>query len=106
MTDEEKIKELEKKLSFYEKDPQKRGYFSLVRIVNQQIDYLNAFNIKEKIGGKPSEDGTFVRTKDIWENLPKMISSLTDLKQQLKISKEDEADDGIPFIETLAQTRK
>lgn len=82
--------ELKKKLSFYEKDPQKRGYFALVRIVNQQIDYLNEFNIKDKVGGKPSEDGTFVRTKDMWENLPKMISSLLDLKTVLRINSEEE----------------
>lgn len=84
------IDDLKKKLEFYEKDPEKRGYFALVRIVNQQIDYLNDFNIKGNVGGKASEDATFSRTKDMWENLPKMISSLNDLKIQLRIKKDDE----------------
>lgn len=104
----ESIEELKKRLDFYEKDPEKRAYFSLVRIVNMQVDYLNSFNIKEKIGGKASEDATFVRTQGIWENLPKMISSLSELKSTLKIKSGDENDleKGIPFIETIAESRK
>ncbi len=98
--------ELKKKLEAYEKDPQKRGYFGLMRIVNQQIDYLATFNIQSKISGKASEDATFARTQGIWENLPKMISSLNELRIELKITKEDEADYGTPFIESVAQTRK
>ena len=86
----ETIEELRYKLDQYEKDPEKRAYFALVRIVNMQVDYLNDFNIKTNIGGKASEDATFARTQGIWENLPKMISSLNDLKAVLKIKKSDE----------------
>ncbi len=106
MSDADKIKELQDELALYKNDPQKRGYFALIRILNQQIDYLADFNIKNKIGGKASEDATFARTQGIWENLPKMISSLNELKVDLKITKEDEAEYGTPFIETIAQTRK
>lgn len=86
----ESIEDLRKELEYYKKDPEKKAYFALIRIVNQQVDYLNGFNIKEKIGGKASEDATFVRTQGIWENLPKMISSINDLKAVLRISKQDE----------------
>lgn len=89
----ESIEELKKKLEYYEKDPEKRAYFSLVRIVNQQVDYLNDFNIKSNIGGKASEDATFARTQGIWEKLPSMITSLNDLKAILKIRKQDEEDE-------------
>jgi hypothetical protein len=106
MTDADKIKELQEELALYKNDPQKRAYFGLVRILNQQVDYLADFNIRNKIGGKASEDATFARTQSIWENLPKMISSLNELKVELKITKEDEADYGTPFIESVAQTRK
>lgn len=105
MTEAERIKDLEDKLALYEKDPQKRGYFALVRILNQQVDYLNQFDIKRNIGGKASEDATFARTQGIWENLPKMVAALNELKSSLKITKEDEADN-TPFIETVAQSRK
>ncbi len=87
------IDELKKQLLFYKSDPEKRGYFALVRIVNQQIDYLNDFVVKSYVGGKASEDATFSRTKDMWENLPKMISALSDLKIQLRINKSDEEED-------------
>lgn len=84
------IDDLKKELAFYKNDPEKRGYFAIIRIVNQQVDYLNDFNIKNHVGGKASEDATFSRTKDMWENLPKMISALNDLKVTLRISKKDE----------------
>lgn len=87
------IEEYKKKLEFYENDPEKRAYFALVRIVNQQVDYLNSFNIKSNIGGKASEDATFARTQGIWENLPSMITSLNDLKIVLKIKKQDELEE-------------
>lgn len=93
MSDQEKIKELERQIAMFQNDPEKRAYFALVRIVNQQVDYLNDFNIKSNIGGKASEDATFARTQGIWEKLPSMITSLSDLKAILKIRKTDEDDD-------------
>lgn len=90
---EPKIQELLKELEYYKTDPEKRGYFALRRIVNQQIDYLNDFNIKTNVGGKASEDATFARTQTMWEKLPSMITSLTDLKSVLKIRHQDEAED-------------
>ena len=86
----EDIGALKNRVGQYEKDPEKRAYFSLVRIVNMQVDYLNEFDIKANIGGKASEDAKFARTQGIWENLPKMISSLNELKIVLKITKADE----------------
>lgn len=85
--------ELKAELSMYKNEPEKRAYFSLVRIVNQQVDYLNSFNIKSNIGGKASEDATFARTQGIWEKLPSMITSLNDLKSVLKIKKSEEQED-------------
>lgn len=89
----ETIDELKKKLAYYERDPEKRAYFALVRIVNMQVDCLNEFNVKSNIGGKKSEDATFERTQGIWEKLPSMIASLTDLKSILKIKKQDEVEE-------------
>ncbi len=85
--------EQRKKLDYYEKDPEKKAYFSLVRIVNQQVDYLNDFDIKTNIGGKASEDATFARTQGIWEKLPTMVTSLNDLRSVLKIKKSDEVEE-------------
>ena len=50
MSLEQELKEAKEELAMYKNDPEKRAYFSLVRIVNQQVDYLNSFNIKTNIG--------------------------------------------------------
>lgn len=86
----ETVEELRKQLEFFKTDPERKAYFALVRIVNMQVEYLNDFNIKSNIGGKASEDATFARTQGIWENLPKMISSLNELKSVLRITQEEE----------------
>jgi len=88
--EKKKVSVLEQKLATYENDPSKSGYFAVKRIVNLQISYLQGFNIKDKIGGKPSEDGTYVRSKDMWESLPDMITKLDALKKTLKIGVEEE----------------
>lgn len=105
MTDKELIKELQDKIAAYEKDPTKRGYFSLVRIVNQQIDILNEFNVKHEVGLNPKEDKKYDRVKAIWEGLKEMIIDLKNLRIELKIG-EQETEDDAPFIETIAQQRK
>ena len=86
ITYEEAIKELD----LYKTDPVKRGFFALQRILNLQIDYLNGFDLATKVSGKASEDATFARTQGMWENLPKMITSLNELKVALKINPADE----------------
>jgi hypothetical protein len=111
----EDIQELKDRLSFFEKqislykdDPIKRGYFSLARIVNQQVDYLNSFNLKTEIGSNPKEDKTYDRASSLWEKLPKMISDLNALKIELKISQSDEDSESsrkIPFIDSIADKR-
>ena len=88
--EKKKVSVLEQKLATYEKDTSKSGYFAVKRIINLQIAYLQNFSIKDKIGGKPSEDGTYIRSKDMWESLPDMITKLDALKKTLRIGAEEE----------------
>ncbi len=97
MSDSEKIKILEqenealkKRLDLYENDPSKAGYFVLVNIQNQQVEYLRSFKIKDEIAKTTKEDASYMRAKDLWENLPKMIGEVSDLKSRLKINPDDE----------------
>ncbi len=115
MTEEEqKIKDLEKKVIVleqkvqrYEKDAVFRGYYALNNIVNQQIDILNGINLKTEIGSNPKEDKQYDRVKGIWEGLKGMIIDLNGLKADLKITGDETFDNkDVPFIETVAQTRK
>lgn len=90
---EKKIKVLEQQLSEKEKiikDPSKRGYYALCKILYQQIEYLENFDLKKEIGANPKEDKVYDRVKGIWEGLKTMIIDSRTLKQELKISAEEE----------------
>lgn len=62
-----------------------RAYKSCVKIVEQQVEYLNEFKIKEKISSATKDDASYTRAEDMWENLPDMISKLHKLKNELGI---------------------
>lgn len=93
----ESIEELKKKIVEYEKrmgigqhDPAKEGYLVLVKILNQQNDYLHNFNIKTKISSEEkAEMAEYKNAKDLWENLPKMIQSVSTLRIELKMDGEE-----------------
>lgn len=88
-----KIDILEKKnkeLNDVIKDPSKRGYYALNKILYQQIEYLENFNIKEQIGADPKQDKIYDRAKGIWEGLKTMILDCRALKSELKIPNDEE----------------
>lgn len=90
---ERKAKALESKLSEAEKiikDPSKRGYYALNKILYQQIEYLESFNLKDQIGGNPKDDKVYERTTKIWEGLKTMIVDCRTLKQELAIAPDEE----------------
>jgi hypothetical protein len=72
------------------KDPSKRGYYALNKILYQQIEYLEGFNLKEQIGGNPKDDKVYERTTKIWEGLKTMIVDCRILKQELGITPDEE----------------
>lgn len=87
------INALEKKVSEYEKiikEPSKRGYYALNKILYQQIEYLENFNLKEQIGADPKQDKIYERAKGLWEGLKIMILDCRTLKSELKIPFEEE----------------
>ncbi len=62
-----------------------RGYKTMVKILGQQIDFLDDFKIKDEIKKTAKEDATYARSKDMWEGMPKMILDLHKLKNELGI---------------------
>lgn len=103
--EQDKVSVLEQKLALYEKDSIKRGFFALNRIVNQQVDILNQFDIKNKMSADKKTDPTYDRAEDIWTKLADMITKINTLRTDLKIYGKEE-DEGKPFIESVAETRK
>jgi hypothetical protein len=82
---------LKEKLSLFENDAAKGGFYTLNRIVNQQIEFLNEFKIKSKISSDDKADMVeYKNAKELWENLPKMISSLNQLRIEMRIDGEEE----------------
>lgn len=87
------ITALEKKLTETEKiikDPARRGYYALNKILYQQIKFLEDFDLKEQIGANPKEDKIYDRAKGIWEGLKTMILDCRTLKGELKIPTDEE----------------
>lgn len=83
---QEQIERLQKRLDYYEKDAAFGGFFTLNRIVNQQREYLNKFNITAYIASEDkAEQLAYKNAKDLWENLGKMITSLNQLRIELKL---------------------
>lgn len=85
-----KIEEYEKRMGLGQFDPAKEGYLVLVNILTQQNQYLSEFKIKSKIASDEKADMTaYKNAKDLWENLPKMIESVNNLKISLKMEGEE-----------------
>ena len=95
----EQNERLKTKVAYFEKDAAAKGFFTLNRIVNQQIDVLNEFSIKSKISSEEKADTVYYKNaKELWENLPKMISALNSLRFELKIDEgEEETEKLIPI---------
>jgi hypothetical protein len=90
---EKRIKVLEQQLTEKEKiikDPSKRGYYALNKILYQQIEYLENFKLKESLEANPKDEKIFERTKGIWEGLKTMIMDCRTLKGELKIPFDEE----------------
>jgi len=94
---EDRVKQLEAKVAEYEKrmginqnDPAKDGYLVLVGMLRQQNEYLGEFRIKSKIASDDKGDQiAYKNAKDLWENLPKMIENVSNLKIALKMEGEE-----------------
>lgn len=86
---------LEKKLALYEKDATYRGFYALNRIVNQQVDFLNQFDLKHEIGQSPKDDKVYDRAKGIWESFKTLVADLKSLKSDLGIDDEEQERDRV-----------
>lgn len=72
------------------KDPAKRGYYALNKILYQQILFLEEFDLTKQVKENPKEDKVYERAKGIWEGLKSMILDCRALKTELKIPNDEE----------------
>lgn len=104
---EKKIAVLEQRLVMYENDATTKAYYSLNRIVNMQVEYLNSFNLKQEIGQNAKEDKTYDRAKGLWESLKDLTQDLNNLRLDLKLTGDEDKDTARKtFVDKIAEQRK
>lgn len=86
-----KIQEYERRMGIGEDDPAKDGYLVLVGILRQQNSYLGNIIVKDLIvtEDKSKAVSEYERAKALWEKLPTMIESVSNLKIALKMEGEE-----------------
>ena len=87
MTDQEKELEHYKKLfGVGEHNPVLNAYKVYVNQLQQRVEYLNLFQLKNKITTHAKDDSEYARAMDLIDSIPKMITSVNDLQVQLKVT--------------------
>lgn len=91
-SEKKKVSVLEQKLRLYELPGEMRGYYAMQRILNQQSDYLNKFELEKELKQFSKDDKIYDRSSELWEKLPVNISRLNALKSELNITGNEEKD--------------
>lgn len=84
-----KIVEYERRMGIGEDDPAKEAYLVYVTQLRERTTYLKGFKLSEKIGSAVKDDPVYGRAIDLIDSLPKMISSVTTLRIELKMEGEE-----------------
>ncbi len=72
-------------LAICEHDLSYKGYLSFVKIIKQQVEYLESFDLKTRITESKKDSSEYERAESIIDKLPKKISELKALQSELKI---------------------
>ena len=106
MTEDEKIKDLESKLTRYEENGVAKLYYSLNRKAWEMADVMNATNLKT-ISLDDPKDKTFDRLKIIWQDSASIATAVESLGRIARVTGDEESDvSKKPFVETIADSRR
>lgn len=107
-----RIKDLEKqnvflqnKLRLYELPSPARAYYVGQKMLNQQVDYLDKFELEKEIGANPKEDKIYDRAISLFEKLTTNATNINSLKSVLNLSgneKEDTKNEYQPYTPEMA----
>jgi hypothetical protein len=84
-----RCEQYEKMFGIGDYDPVKDAYIVYIKMLNQQVEFLNEFTIKSSITETDKDSPKYKRAMEMVDGLPKMIAAVDDLKSRLKLSKED-----------------
>lgn len=102
---ERENEELKKKLMSYESPGDMRAFYAMQRILNQQADFLNKFELEYEIKRFERDDKVYDRASELWEKMPATISKLALLKTEIGITGNEEKDTAIKasFLDRIAK---
>ncbi len=86
---EKKCRHYENLLGIGSYDPVKSAFLVYLKILKQQVEFLNSFDIKSHISDSDKESPKYKRAIEMVDGLPKMIASVNDLRTTLKLTQED-----------------
>mgnify|MGYP007031198104 CR=1 FL=1 len=93
--EKKKVSVLEQKLRLYEAPAPARAYYVGQKMLNQQVDYLDKFELQKEIGVNPKEDKIYDRAMDLFEKLTGNASKLNNLRIELSLSGDEKKDTSI-----------
>jgi len=106
-TVEEKIIRLEEENASFKVNGAVGLYYELNRLVNETIKYTRSKSISSLLSEGEKGDKTFERTMTLIKNAKEHVLDMEDIKTKLRLSGNEAKDkDNVPFIETVAETRK
>lgn len=104
---EKRIKELEEEVASYRVNGAVGLYYELNRLVNETINYTRNTSISSLLTDGEKGDKKFERTMALIKNAKEHVLDLEEIRTKLKLSGNETKDkDNVPFIETVAETRK
>lgn len=104
---DKRIKELEDEVSSYRVNGAVGLYYELNRLVNETINYTRNTSISSLLTDGEKGDKKFERTMALIKNAKEHVLDLEEIRTKLKLSGNETKDkDNVPFIETVAETRK
>lgn len=85
------------RLIFGTGDVATRSYIAMVKILEQQVSFLNQVAIKDIISSEEKKDTiTYKNAKDLWESMPDTVMKLNKLKSELGIEYVEKEEERIP----------
>lgn len=84
-----RCEQYEKILGVNDNDPVKNAFIVYVKMLNQQTAFLNEFKISEHISDTDKDSPKYKRAMEMVDGLPKMITSVDELKARLKLTKDE-----------------
>jgi len=82
-------------------------YYELNRLVNETVKYTRTNSISSLLTDGEKGDKKFERTMALIKNAKEHVLDLEEIRTKLKLSGNEAKDkDNVPFIETVAETRR